>query len=296
MVCLCQRTHKDPLWQRSDGDSRFGRGTDRNMAALGSGVGTQVSALWPPRVSCPSTHCALTKTATLMIFLSFTGVTHAVTMWIGAIIEASQDKFIDESPSYTALLPVFKFRLSCRNFLEPQLHNYELWLFLLQYEDESLASFNYILTYITYSLEVSYRGAEQHTAPLIQPSMCEFQQGKLKLMLLKIQQGFLLDLIWVQLSVCPQLKCWWIHTEGAALVFSSKGECDSHPLAGSAPGRPLWATMTRRVDEDLYHSLMNLWCRKWKQPLARSSGARGAAAAVEMGEKLGLKQKPLKTL
>lgn len=84
--------------------------------------------------------------------------------------------------------------------------------------------------------------------------------------------------------------------EGAALVFSSKGECDSHPLAGSAPGRPLWATMTRRVEEDLHHSLMNLWWRKWKQPLARSSGACGAAAAVEMGEKLGLKQKPLKTL
>lgn len=178
MVCLCQRTHKDPLWQQSGDDSHFGRGTDRKMA-LGRGVCTQVCVLWPPRVSCPSTHCARTKTATLMNFLSFTGVTHAATMWICAVIDASQDQFSVESPAYKALLPVFKFRLSFRNFLEPQLHNYVLRLFLLQCEDESLASFIYILTYITYSLELSYRSAVQLTAPLIQPSMCEFQQGKL---------------------------------------------------------------------------------------------------------------------
>lgn len=177
MVCLCQRTHKDPLWQQSSGDSHFGRGTDRKMAALGSGVPTQVCVLWPPRVSCPSTHCALTKTATLMNFLSFTGVTHAVTMGICAVIDTSQDQFIVESPAYKALLPVFKFRLSCRNFLEPQLHNYELRLFLLLWR--WITDIFYLYIDITYSLEVSYRGAVQHTAPLIQPSLCEFQQGKL---------------------------------------------------------------------------------------------------------------------
>lgn len=82
--------------------------------------------------------------------------------------------------------------------------------------------------------------------------------------------------------------------EGAALIFSSEGERDAHPPAGSAPGRPLWATMTRWEDEDLHHSLMNLWCWKWKQPLARSSGACGAAPALEMGGKTGLKQKNAK--
>ena len=32
----------------------------------------------PPRVSCPPTYCVLMKTATLMNFLSVTGMTHAV--------------------------------------------------------------------------------------------------------------------------------------------------------------------------------------------------------------------------
>lgn len=42
---------------------------------------------------------------------------------------------------------------------------------------------------------------------------------------------------------------------------------------GSAPGRPLWGTMTRWEDKDLHRSLMNLRCRKWKQSLARSKAA-----------------------
>lgn len=81
--------------------------------------------------------------------------------------------------------------------------------------------------------------------------------------------------------------------EGAAFVFSSEGERDAHPPAGSAAGCPLWATMTCWEDEDLHHSLMNLWCRKWKQPLAGSSGACGA---LEMGGKTGPETKKCQRL
>lgn len=39
----------------------------------------------------------------------------------------------------------FKVRMSCRNFLKPQLHNYELLLSSLQREDESPASFYFCI-------------------------------------------------------------------------------------------------------------------------------------------------------
>lgn len=139
--------------------------------------------------------------------------------------------------------------MSCRNFLKPQLRNQEYLPSLLQCENKSPISFYFCIGIYSVVLQ-HYSGTGNYT---FLSSM--YQSTK------KTGSGLVVGGL------------------SGGDGWGNGGDLDTPCRQDQHQVRPLWGTATRCEDKDLHPSLMNPWCGKWKQSLARSK----AAPDLEMG-------------